>query len=214
MAGRESAEYQLWWESHCNGRSKQTINWWESCPKQQNRFQTNLSSTFWNLRRHRGWNFLSRLVVSDKVSACGRESRSDCPGVGYPVFYSFVAQLKSWTWRPYSTNPTKKTFKWEFGKKSGGTLWTLLAPQIQDYPIKKICRGEHENDSSKRSCETPVFELKTLDQWIIPAILEKRLCSLSWKKIRASLNLLRQRRGLKLKNWISKKIFPQLIKFL
>ena len=53
-------------------------------------------------------NFLSRLVVSDKVSACGRESRSDCPGVGYPVFYSFVAQLKSWTWRPYSTNPTKK----------------------------------------------------------------------------------------------------------
>ena len=161
-----------------------------------------------------GSNFLSRLVVSDKVSACGGESRSDCPGVGYPVFYSFVAQLKSWTWRPYSTNPTKKTFKWEFGKKSGGTLWTLLAPQIQDYPIKKICRGEHENDSSKRSCETPVFELKTLDQWIIPAILEKRLCSLSWKKIRASLNLLRQRRGLKLKNWISKKIFPQLIKLL
>ena len=55
-----------------------------------------------------GSNFLSRLVVSDKVSACGRESRSDCPGVGYPVFYSFVAQLKSWTSRPYSTNPTKK----------------------------------------------------------------------------------------------------------
>ena len=105
-----------------------------------------------------GSNFLSRLVVSDKVSACGRESRSDCPGVGYPVFYSFVAQLKSWTWRPYSTNPTKKN-NGILEKSPVGHFEHTLLRKFKSTLSKsckhKICRGEH--DSSKCSCDTPVF---------------------------------------------------------
>ena len=146
MAGRESAEYQLWWESHCNGnsRSKQTINQqWESCPKQQNRFQTDLSSTFWNLRRHRLKLFVAISCVRQN-SGCGRESRSDCPGVGYPVFYSCVAQLKSWTWRPYSTNPTKKL--------SNGNLEKVWWDTVNT-PCCTNSRLPYEKDVTIRSAE-------------------------------------------------------------
>ena len=91
-----------------------------------------------------GSNFLSRLVVSDKVSACGRESRSDCPGVGYPVFYSCVAQLKSWTWRPYSTNPTKKL--------SNGNLEKVWWDTVNT-PCRTNSRLPYEKDVTIRSAE-------------------------------------------------------------
>ena len=89
-------------------------------------------------------NFLSRLVVSDKVSACGRESRSDCPGVGYPVFYSCFAQLKSWTWRPYSTNPTKKL--------SNGNLEKVWWDTVNT-PCCTNSRLPYEKDVTIRSAE-------------------------------------------------------------
>ena len=99
-----------------------------------------------------GSNFLSRLVVSDKVSACGRESRSDCQGVEYPVFYSFVAQLKSGIRRPYSTNPTKKHSNGNLEKDLWDT-WNTPCCTNSRLPYQKVVtiRSEHENDSSKCS---------------------------------------------------------------
>ena len=198
-----------------NSRSKQTINQQESCPKQQNGFQTNLSSTFQNLRRRR-----LKLFVA---ISCVRQSFRLRARIQVRLSWSRISRLlqlccttKKLDLKALLNQSYKETFKWEFGNSLVGHREHSLLHKFKILLSKrcnhKICRGLHDNDSSKCRCDTPVFQLQNLDQWIIPAILEKRLCSLSWKRIRAPLNLLRQKRGLKLKNWISKKIIPQLIK--
>ena len=163
MAGRESAEYQLWWESHCNGNSwsKQTINQqWESCPKQQNRFQTDLSSTFWNLRRHR---FQLFVAIS-----CVRQSFRLRARIQVRLSWSRISRLlqlrcttKKLDLKALLNQSYKETFKWEFGKSLVGHREHSLLHKFKTTLWKrcnhKICRGVHENDSSKCSCDTPFF---------------------------------------------------------
>ena len=145
-----------------NSRSKQTINQWESCPKQQNGFQTNLFSTFWNLRRHRFQLFVA-------ISCVGQSFRLRAR-IQVRLSWTLISRLlqlcrttKKLDLKALLNRSYKETFKWEFGISLVGHFEHSLLHKFKTTLSKrcnhKICRGEHENDSSKRSCETRVFEL-------------------------------------------------------
>ena len=134
-----------------DGRSKQTINRWESCPKQQNRFQTDLSSTFWNFRR-------PRLKLFVAIS-CVRQSFRLRARIQVRLSWSRISRLlqlccttKKLDLKALLNQSYKETFKWEFEKSLVGHLKHSLLHKFQTTMLKRcdpeICSVPSENDSS------------------------------------------------------------------
>ena len=94
-----------------------------SCPKQQNIFQTDLSSTFWNLRRHR-----LKLFVA---ISCVRQSFRLRARIQVRLSWSRISRLlqlrcttKKLDLKALLNQSYKETFKWEFGNSLVDTVNT------------------------------------------------------------------------------------------
>ena len=122
-----------------NGRSKQTINqWdWESCPKQQNRFQTDLSSTFWNLRRHRLKLFVAISCVRQSFRLRAR-IQVRLSGSRISRLLQLCCTTKKWDSKALLNQSYKETFKWEFGKRLVGHLEHSLLHKFKT-TLSKSC---------------------------------------------------------------------------